>query len=101
MNKNSLKTLIQSSQINKLAGSNKYPSVTQMAKNLGRDVVKNVKSVAAGNAINASNDVITRRKQICQGCEFFNGAQDRCLKCGCFLAVKVYLKASSCPINKW
>jgi hypothetical protein len=72
-----------------------------MAKNLGRDVVKNIQSISQGNSINASSEEVQKRKSICQGCEYYNSFQDRCVKCGCFLAVKTYLKASNCPINKW
>ncbi len=101
--KDYLKNMMQQHQISKLANSNKqtFPSAVQMAKNLGRDVVKTVQSVAAGNPINASDDEVSKRKSICNSCEFFNSAQDRCTKCGCYMAVKTYLKASHCPINKW
>lgn len=103
MNKEHFKEMMQKTQIQKLASStkNNFPSLPQMAKNLGRDVVKNVQSVAQGNPINASSEEVQKRKSICQGCEYYNSFQDRCTKCGCFLAVKTYLKASHCPINKW
>lgn len=102
-NKEYLKSMMQQHQINKLAGSNKnnFPSTFQMAKNLGKDVIKTVQSVSNGNSINADDSEIAKRKSICNSCEFFNSTQDRCTKCGCYMAVKTYLKASSCPINKW
>ena len=71
------------------------------SKNLGKDVVNNFKSVIAGNPINVEQDEAGKRKAICNGCEFFNKQSERCLKCGCYMAVKVYLKASHCPIGKW
>jgi len=40
-----------------------------------------------------------RRLSICRGCEHFNGT--RCLKCGCFSALKVRLATEHCPIGKW
>jgi len=103
MDKNQLKNAIQQNRINSLASSTKgnFPSVGQMAKNIGNDIVKNVKSVVSGNSLNADQQEATKRKNICNGCEFFNKQQDRCTKCGCYLAVKVYLKASNCPIGKW
>ena len=103
MDKNNLKNAIQQNRIKNLASSNKpnMPSIPQMAKNFGNDIIKNVKSVAAGNAINADQEEANKRKGICNSCEFFNKAQDRCTKCGCYMAVKVYLKASNCPIGKW
>lgn len=72
-----------------------------MAKNLGQDVVRNVKSVVSGNPLASDQQEAERRKAICNSCQFFNSTQDRCTKCGCYMAVKVYLKASSCPMNKW
>jgi hypothetical protein len=103
MDKNLIRQAIQKNRINGLASSNKpnMPSIPQMARNLGQDIVKTVKSVAAGNAINADSQEANQRKSICNTCEFFNKAQDRCTKCGCFMAVKVYIKASNCPIGKW
>lgn len=72
-----------------------------MAKNLGSSVVRNVRSVAAGNSLRLSEDDANRRLMICQQCEFFKEDQKRCNKCGCFMAVKTYLKAERCPIGKW
>ena len=103
MNKNNLKNAINANRIKQLASSNKqnYPSIPQMANNLKNDVIKTVKSVAAGNPVNTDTEESNKRKAICNSCSFFNKAQDRCTKCGCYMAVKVYLKASNCPIGKW
>jgi hypothetical protein len=103
MDKNQIKRAIQQNRITNLASTNKpnFPSVRQMANNLKNDVIKNVKSVAAGNPLSADTVEANRRKNICNSCEFFNKAQERCTKCGCYMAVKVYLKASHCPIGKW
>jgi len=103
MDKNVIKQAIQKNRIKDLASSNKpsMPSIPQMAKNLGQDIFKTVKSVAAGNPINVDSQEANKRKNICNSCEFFNKAQERCLKCGCYMAVKAYVKASSCPIGKW
>jgi hypothetical protein len=103
MDKNTLKQAIQQNRIKSLAASTKtnMPSIPQMARNLGNDVIKNVKSVAAGNPLNSDQAEADRRKGICNNCEFFDKNQERCTKCGCYMAVKVYLKASSCPVGKW
>jgi len=103
MDRDMLKNAIQQNRMRSLGGSEKpqYPSFPQMAKNLGRDVVKNVKSVAAGNSVNADEAEIERRKTTCNSCNYFDKQQQRCTKCGCYMAVKVYLKASSCPVGKW
>jgi hypothetical protein len=103
MDKNHIKNVIQNNRAKTLASSNKnvYPAVPQMAKNLGNDIIKTVKSVASGNGLKSDDAQANSRKAICNSCEFFNKAQDRCTKCGCYMAVKVYLKASNCPVNKW
>lgn len=103
MDKNQLKNIIQQNRIKSFSSSNKtnFPSLPQMAKNLGNDIVKSVKSVASGNNLNSDDIEAARRKDICNKCEFFNRQEERCTKCGCYMAVKVYLKASSCPVGKW
>jgi len=103
MDKGYIKNAIEQNRIKSMASSNKsnYPSISQMAQNLGGEIIKNVQSVAAGNPLSADDAEGNRRKSICNSCEFFNKEGDRCTKCGCFMAVKAYLKASTCPIGKW
>ena len=103
MNRDYLKQKIQETKLRNLQQSNKnvYPSTFQMAKNLSSDIIKNIKSVSQGNSLSVSDAVINNRKNICNSCEFFEKGSDRCTKCGCNVAVKTYLKASSCPIGKW
>jgi hypothetical protein len=102
MNREHLKRMIQENKIRSLESSNKkMPSSFQMAKNLGSDILKNVKSISQGNPINSDQSEIEKRKNICNSCEFFISDSQRCSKCGCNMAVKTYLKASVCPIGKW
>jgi len=103
MNRDSLKQSLQNNRIQQLASSNKpqMPSIGSMASNLAQSVVRNVQSVAAGNALRLDENAANQRLNICNGCEFFNQAQERCTKCGCFMAVKTYLKAEKCPVGKW
>lgn len=102
MNKEHLKRMIQENKIRILESSNKkMPSSFQMAKNLGSDILKNVKSISQGNPINSDQSEIEKRKSICNSCEFFISDSQRCSKCGCNMAVKTYLKASVCPVGKW
>lgn len=77
------------------------PSINQMMVNLAQSVGKNVKSVAAGNSLRITSEEANARLEICKSCEFFNTLQQRCGKCGCYMAVKTYLKAEKCPIGKW
>jgi hypothetical protein len=102
MNREHLKRMIQENKIRSLESSNKkMPSSFQMAKNLGSDILKNVKSISQGNPINSDQSEIEKRKSICNSCEFFISDSQRCSKCGCNMAVKTYLKASVCPVGKW
>jgi Family of unknown function (DUF6171) len=104
MDRNQLSQSLQNNRINQLASSNKppqMPSIGAMASNLARSVANNVQSVAAGNPLRLDDSAATQRLNICRGCEFFNGAEQRCTKCGCFMAVKTYLKAEKCPVGKW
>ena len=103
MDKQSLMNSLQNNRIQQMASSNKpqMPSLGSMASNLAQSVVRNVQSVAAGNALRLNENEANQRLNICRGCEFFNHAQERCGKCGCFMAVKTYLKAEKCPVGKW
>lgn len=102
MNSNHLKKMIQENKIRNLESSNKrLPSAFQMSKNLGSDIIKNITSVARGNPINAENSEIDKRKSICNSCDFFIKDSQKCSRCGCNMAIKTYLKASTCPIGKW
>ena len=103
MNKDQLKAKLDAPRIQSLQNSNKnaYPSPFQLAKNLSSSVARNVKSVVAGNNFKISDQEAQVRLKICQGCEFFDSSQNRCKKCGCFMAVKTYLKAERCPVGKW
>jgi len=103
IDKEQLKARLDASKIRSLQGykDNNYPSNTQMAKNLGNSLIRNIKSVAAGNPIKETDDAALARLEICKSCEFFNETAKRCNKCGCNMAIKTYLKAEKCPIGKW
>lgn len=102
MNKDHLKKMIQYNKIKSLETSNKRtPSTFQMAKNLGSDLLKNIKSISEGNPIKSDNTEIENRKSICESCDFYIRESQKCSKCGCNMAIKTYLKASVCPIGKW
>jgi uncharacterized paraquat-inducible protein A len=102
MDKQSLINSLQNNRIQQMASSNKpMPSIGAITSNLAQSVVRNVQSVASGNPLRLSSDEANQRLDVCKGCEFFNHAQERCGKCGCFMAVKTYLKAEKCPVGKW
>lgn len=103
ISKEQLKSKLDSAKIKSLESSNKnaYPSQLQMAKNLGTSIVRNMQSVVAGNGLRISDEEANHRLNICNSCEYFDQIQKRCKKCGCFMAVKTYLKAEKCPLGKW
>jgi hypothetical protein len=109
ISKEQLKAKLDQPKINELKnGGNPFknvnksmPTTTQMAKNLGNSLVRNIQSVAAGNPLKISDSDANFRLNICKGCEFFNSDSQRCTKCGCHMAVKTYLKAEKCPVGKW
>jgi hypothetical protein len=100
MDKEELKKLLIRNAAN-ITPKVQMPTALQMAKNIVRTTVDSVKGIAEGNPLNVSNDDANRRKNICEGCEFYQKTSQRCTKCGCFMAVKTYIKAAVCPIGKW
>lgn len=103
MDPNYLRARLNETRQRQLQSSNKpqLPSMGRMAMNAAQSVVKNAASVAQGNALKLDPAEANRRLSICQGCEYFLSGSQRCQKCGCFLSVKTYLKAESCPVGKW
>lgn len=79
----------------------KLPSMTSMAGNLLKTAVNTVKTAVKGKSVSTSSLEANTRLAICQTCEYFRKSDQRCSKCGCFMAVKTYLKAEHCPVSKW
>jgi predicted TIM-barrel enzyme len=103
MDHTELRNSLQNNRIQKMQSSNKpqMPSVSNMIYNASKSIVNNIQSVAAGNPLNMSDEGAKNRLDICKSCDFFDSVQERCAKCGCFMAVKTYLKAEKCPMGKW
>jgi hypothetical protein len=104
MDKNFLKRRLQQTKIQQLMSSKKntsYPSSAQMLKNVAGSVYNNASSVLQGNPLKVDGEEATKRLNICESCPFFDKARQRCQKCGCYMAVKTYLRAERCPIGKW
>ena len=51
------------------------------------------------NVMLHDQDVIDKRRAICNDCEFKMGKN--CRKCGCFIAAKTKVATARCPIGKW
>lgn len=53
------------------------------------------------NQPRSNKDLIESRLEICNSCEWFNKALQRCRKCGCFMQLKATLQQADCPMGKW
>jgi len=82
--------------------SNKeYPSITTQIINVVSSVGRIVDDAIHGKQILVSEEEKINRLNICRECEWFESENERCKKCGCWLAIKTYMKSEHCPINKW
>ena len=61
-----------------------------------RGVSKRIKNVLLHD-----QDIIDKRWDECQKCEFLFKPTGSCKKCGCFMQVKTKNSTASCPIGKW
>lgn len=77
------------------------PSMTRMAKNIAGSLARSAVSALKGQGIRISSEEAARRLALCGTCQFFRQTDKRCAKCGCFMAMKTYLRAERCPIGKW
>ena len=53
------------------------------------------------NILLHDQDIIDKRWDECQKCEFLLKPTNSCKKCGCFMKVKTKIATASCPIGKW
>ena len=81
--------------------SRHMPSMAQMAKNVTKALVDNIKHISKGGSIKNSTENTTERLKICMSCEFYIQSKDRCTKCGCKMKIKTNLVSSKCPVGKW
>jgi hypothetical protein len=78
-----------------------YPSLFQQAKNVAQAVGSVVGSMVRGEPVTVPQEEQDRRLSVCLACEFWDGGQERCSKCGCFGQWKTWLATQRCPIGKW
>jgi hypothetical protein len=50
---------------------------------------------------NVSEEIANERLAICKQCPTYYPPFGTCLKCGCFMIVKVKLQSADCPENRW
>jgi len=78
------------------------PGVATMANNLISTIgTAAVHAITNNGQVFVSEEEGNRRYALCEGCEFYDTVQFRCMKCGCFMKGKVKMVAAKCPINKW
>jgi hypothetical protein len=53
------------------------------------------------HTVYVSEEKANERYQICLECPSLIKMTKQCKKCGCFMAVKTKMEASTCPIGKW
>jgi rRNA maturation endonuclease Nob1 len=46
-------------------------------------------------------EIRNARYETCKGCEELFQPTKTCKKCGCFMAMKTWLKEATCPLGKW
>ena len=46
-------------------------------------------------------DIRDERLNICKGCDELFKPTRTCKQCGCFMALKTWIKDATCPLNKW
>ena len=53
------------------------------------------------NVERASEEESVKRMDICLDCDRLLTITHQCKECGCFMKMKVKLKAATCPLGKW
>ena len=48
-----------------------------------------------------TKEVRNRRFDVCKGCDRLFKPTRTCRECGCFMALKTWLKDAACPKDKW
>jgi hypothetical protein len=101
MNKEDLKKRLEEIKQKIPAEHISYPSPSQIIKNATTSIGQNIKEMISGNSIMVEEAVSSSRLEICKKCDFFDNANNRCKKCGCYMEIKTKLRIEKCPVNKW
>jgi hypothetical protein len=80
-----------------------YPSLLEQAGNAIGALGRVAGAAIQGKPVLVDIDEKNRRLAICDTCEFFDHARERCSKCGCPAKLKVALatEIGHCPIGLW
>lgn len=68
-------------------------------KNVVDEFNKIVKPLYSNLILDKKN--VEERKKICIECEYLFKPTFSCIKCGCFMHIKIRTKSGACPIKKW
>jgi hypothetical protein len=79
----------------------KSPSALAQLATAGTAIAQTTAALAHGESPFVQTAEQNAREAICRDCDRFEAQWNRCLECKCFLAIKTWLKAQSCPIGKW
>ena len=71
----------------------------QRLKDLAQALGTSLAIAAKTGQVAAERSVIEARSKVCEKCPQYTGS--RCRACGCFIAAKVALTGSTCPLSKW
>lgn len=88
-------------QLLKSERDKKFPPAFTRMRNFAIDMWESAKLGMRHLPVLVPAEKAFERLSICHGCEFFDAETDKCLKCGCNMAIKTNLSVSKCPIGKW
>lgn len=74
-----------------------YPGLLRQAALAGQ---AGTRWIASGLKITTQEEH-DRRRGVCADCEHLDAGQNRCRKCGCYLALKPWAGSEHCPVQKW
>lgn len=77
-----------------------YPSLPDQAKNLAKFAFQVLK-YGVSHDLQCTDEVILKRRAICEACDRRDPVPNRCMECGCYLDPKIQFALDSCPLGKW
>lgn len=63
--------------------------------------VKAMLKWAASGFKTTTPELAEKRKVICMNCASYLQTRDKCMECGCMMALKRKLPNENCPVGKW
>ncbi len=78
-----------------------FPSIPDQLKSFTELVQDAILDAVKGNNIFTTEELETRRLEICRACDRFDSEQKRCKECGCYMEHKVSYNSAKCPLNYW